>query len=66
MERKRAAILERMRNDRAEVHRVAQQKLAKAQAQKREEYVRIDEEASRYRTEGQKPVKNLICFEFCS
>ena len=66
MERKRAAILERMRNESAEVHRVAQQKMAKAEAQRRQEYVRIDEEATRYRNEGQKPVKNLICFEFCS
>jgi hypothetical protein len=66
LERRRAAILERMRNDQAEVHRLAQQKLAEAQARKREDYVRIEEQASVYRTQGQKPVKNLLCFEFCS
>eukprot|EP00250_Pteridium_aquilinum_P023469 c26953_g1_i1 orf=162-614(-) len=61
LERKRAIIMERMKNELAEVHRIAQEKVAKANAKKQAEVVRINEESNAYRTEGLKPTKRLLC-----
>lgn len=65
LERKKAAILERMKNDFAEIHRLGQEKRAQAQAQRSEEFVKIDEEAARHRSIGEvPPTRTCLCFEF--
>ncbi|MCO5600657.1 hypothetical protein L7F22_054772 [Adiantum nelumboides] len=65
LERKKAIIMERMKNELAEVHRITQQRIAKANAERQAELVRINEESTAYRTEGVRPTKSLLCFEGC-
>ncbi|KAH7424658.1 hypothetical protein KP509_11G018300 [Ceratopteris richardii] len=63
LERRKAIIMERMKNELAEVHRQAQQKIAKANATRQAELLRINEEAAAYRSQGLKPNKGLGCFD---
>ncbi|KAI5061958.1 hypothetical protein GOP47_0022497 [Adiantum capillus-veneris] len=63
LERKKAIITEKMKNEMAEVHRLAQQKVAKANAKRQGELVRINEKAITFRSQGLRPTKRLLCFE---
>ena len=59
--KKKAAYVEEMNNTLAEVHRVAQEKRAVAEAKKGEEFVKAEESAAKFRAIGKSPSK-LWCF----
>lgn len=61
LENKRAAYVEKMKNEIAAVHKMAEEKRAAAEAQKGEEFVKAEESAARYRASGQAP-KKFLCF----
>ncbi|KAK7318268.1 hypothetical protein RJT34_02967 [Clitoria ternatea] len=62
LEIKRAECVEKMQNKIAEIHRSAEEKRAIIEAQKGEEFLKIEEKAAKLRTRGYSPRKFLPCF----
>lgn len=51
-----------MKNDIAEIHQYAEEKRAIVEAQKREEFLDLEETAAKFRSRGVAPKKFLGCF----
>ncbi|CAI8589258.1 unnamed protein product [Vicia faba] len=62
LERKKAEFVLRMKNDIAEIHQYAEEKRAIVEAQKREEFLDLEETAAKFRSRGVAPKKFLGCF----
>ncbi|KAL5098887.1 hypothetical protein RYX36_003214 [Vicia faba] len=62
LERKKAEFVLRMKNDTAEIHQYAEEKRAIVEAQKREEFLDLEETAAKFRSRGVAPKKFLGCF----
>ncbi|KHN35009.1 Remorin [Glycine soja] len=62
MEKKKAEYVEKMKNKIAEIHRLAEEKKAIVEAQKREEFIDLEETASKFRSRGDVPRKFFACF----
>lgn len=62
MEKKKAEYVEKMKNKIAEIHRSAEEKRAIVEAQKREEFVDLEETAAKFRSRGETPRKLFACF----
>ncbi|KAK7366778.1 hypothetical protein VNO80_08775 [Phaseolus coccineus] len=62
MERKKAESVEKMKNKIAEIHRLAEEKRANVKAQKREEFLGVEETAEKFRSRGVTPRKFFACF----
>eukprot|EP01018_Ginkgo_biloba_P034645 Gb_30702 [translate_table: standard] len=62
LERKKAACVEKMKNEIAAIHKRAEEKLAMAEAKRSEEMLKAEEFAAKYRASGQIPKKFLLCF----
>ncbi|KAJ1406031.1 Remorin, C-terminal [Sesbania bispinosa] len=62
MDKKKAGRVEIMQNKVAEIHRLAEEKRAIIEAQKGEEFLKVEETAAKYRTRGYVPRKLLLCF----
>lgn len=62
LEKKRAEYIEKMKNKLAEVHKLAEEKRALVEANKREECLKVEETAVKFRTSGVTPRKLLGCF----
>ncbi|NP_001235241.1 uncharacterized protein LOC100305683 [Glycine max] len=62
MEKKKAEYVEKMKNKIAEIHRLAEEKKAIVEAQKREEFIDLEEAASKFRSRGDVPRKFFACF----
>lgn len=53
-----------MKNKLAEIHKVAEEKRAIVEATRREEFLKVEETATKYRDAGFVPKKFLGCFSF--
>lgn len=62
MDRKKAGYVEIMQNKIAEIHRSAEEKKALIEAQKGEEFLKVEETGAKFRTRGYVPRKLLSCF----
>ncbi|KAJ1416100.1 Remorin, C-terminal [Sesbania bispinosa] len=62
LERKKAEYVEKMKNKIAETHQSAEEKRAIVEAQKREEYLELEETAAKFRSRGDTPRKFFSCF----
>ncbi|XP_058778270.1 remorin-like isoform X1 [Vicia villosa] len=62
LERKKVEYVLRMKNDIAEIHQYAEEKRAIVEAQKREEFLDLEETAAKFRSRGVAPKKFLGCF----
>ncbi|KAK7307845.1 hypothetical protein VNO77_41263 [Canavalia gladiata] len=62
MEKKKAEYVEKMKNRMAEIHRLAEEKRAIVEAQKREEFLDLEETAAKFRSRGNTPRKIFGCF----
>lgn len=62
MEKKKAEYVEKMKNKIADIHRSAEEKRAIVEAQKREEYLEVEETAAKFRSRGRTPSKFFACF----
>jgi len=62
LERKKAEYVEKMKNKVAEIHRLAEEKRANVEAQKREEFLELEETAAKFRSRGVTPRKFFACF----
>ncbi|KAH7440324.1 hypothetical protein KP509_04G101900 [Ceratopteris richardii] len=64
LEKRRASVVENMKNESAEIHRIALEKVARAEARRNEELIAIEEESTRCQMEGRTPRSCLMpCFE---
>ncbi|XP_054825600.1 remorin-like [Prosopis cineraria] len=61
-EKKKAAYVEKAKNKIAEIHQLAEEKRAMVEAQRREENLKVEETASKFRASGYTPRKFLACF----
>ncbi|KAH7289196.1 hypothetical protein KP509_31G062800 [Ceratopteris richardii] len=61
LEEKRAAYVEKMKNQIAEVHKKAEERRAVAEAKRGEEFVLADEKGAKFRASGRVP-KSFLCF----
>lgn len=62
MERKKAEYVEKMRNKIAEIHQSAEERRAIVEAQKREEFLEVEDTAAKFRSRGVTPRKFFACF----
>ncbi|XP_027343171.1 remorin-like [Abrus precatorius] len=62
LERNKAECVEKMQNKVAEIHRSSEEKRALIEAQKGEDFLKIEEKAAKFRTRGYPPRKCLPCF----
>ncbi|CAK8539386.1 unnamed protein product [Lathyrus sativus] len=62
LERKKVEYVLKMKNDIAEIHQYAEEKRAIVEAQKREEFLDLEETAAKFRSRGVAPKKFLGCF----
>lgn len=62
IEKKKAEYAERMKNKMADVHKAAEEKRVTAEAKRGEDFVKIEETASKFRAKGYTPKKLLGCF----
>lgn len=60
--KKRAEYTEKMKNKVAEVHKLAEEKRAFVEANRREECLKVEETAAKFRASGFIPKKFLRCF----
>ncbi|KAK7308985.1 hypothetical protein RJT34_05368 [Clitoria ternatea] len=63
MERKKAEYVEKMKNKKAEIHRAAEEKRAIVEAQKRQEFIDLEETAAKFRSHGKTPSRLFACFK---
>ncbi|KAL1316699.1 remorin isoform X2 [Arachis ipaensis] len=63
LERKKAEYAEKMKNKIADIHRSAEEKRAMVEAQKREEFIELEETAAKFRSSGRTPAKFFACFK---
>lgn len=62
MEKKKAEYAENMKNKVAFLHKEAEEKRAMVEAKRREELLKAEEMAAKYRATGQTPKKAFGCF----
>ncbi|XP_061337287.1 remorin-like [Gastrolobium bilobum] len=62
LERKKAEYVEKMKNKIAEIHRSAEEKRTTVEAQKKEEFLDLEETAAKFRSRGDMPRKFFACF----
>ncbi|XP_028796170.1 remorin 1.4 [Neltuma alba] len=62
LEKKKAEYVEKKKNKIAEIHQLAQEKRAVVEAQRKEECLKVEETASKFRASGYTPRKFLACF----
>ncbi|KAK7358637.1 hypothetical protein VNO77_00575 [Canavalia gladiata] len=62
LESKKVECVEKMQNKVAEIHRSSEEKRAIIEAQKREEFLKIEEKAANFLSRGYSPRKFLPCF----
>ncbi|KAL0358963.1 UNVERIFIED_CONTAM: Remorin [Sesamum angustifolium] len=62
LEKKKAEYIEKMKNRVALVHKAAEEKRAMVEAKRREDLLKADEMAAKYRATGTGPKKLLGCF----
>ena len=62
METKKAKYVEKMQNKIAEIHRLAEEKRARVEAQQGKELLKVEETAEKFRTRGYSPRKLFACF----
>ncbi|XP_002969762.2 remorin [Selaginella moellendorffii] len=62
LEKKRAALVEKMRNQIAAAHKMAEERRALAHAQEGEEMFKIEETSAKYRAQNKKP-GGFLCFK---
>lgn len=62
MEKKKAEYVEKMKNKVAKIHLLAEEKRAVVEAQKREEFIDLEETASKFRSRGDTPRRFFACF----
>ncbi|KAH1267535.1 Remorin [Glycine max] len=62
LEKKKAEYVEKMKNKVAKIHLLAEEKRAVVEAQKREEFIDLEETASKFRSRGDTPRRFFACF----
>eukprot|EP00252_Welwitschia_mirabilis_P009480 TRINITY_DN220_c0_g1_i1.p1 TRINITY_DN220_c0_g1~~TRINITY_DN220_c0_g1_i1.p1 ORF type:complete len:206 (-),score=84.28 TRINITY_DN220_c0_g1_i1:404-1021(-) len=62
LEKKKAAYVEKMKNEIAVIHRKADEKKAMAEAKRGEEILKAEETAAKYRAAGEIPKNFCMCF----
>lgn len=62
LERKKAKYAEKMKNKMAEIHRWADEKRAIIEAQKQQEFQKVEDIAVKFRSRGYNPKRILECF----
>ncbi|XP_022732829.1 remorin-like [Durio zibethinus] len=62
LEKKKAEYAEKMKNKAAEIHKEAEEKRAMIEAKRGEEFLKIEETATKFRATGYTPKKFLGCF----
>ncbi|XLR19479.1 hypothetical protein S83_047391 [Arachis hypogaea] len=63
LKRKKAAYAEKMKNKIADIHRSAEEKRAMVKAQKREEFIELEEITAKFCSSGRTPAKFFACFK---
>ncbi|KAH9302202.1 hypothetical protein KI387_013785 [Taxus chinensis] len=58
----KAALVERMKNEIATIHKKAEEKKAMVEARRGEEILKVEESGAKYHAAGQVPKKFLFCF----
>nr|KYP67269.1 Remorin [Cajanus cajan] len=61
LEKKKAEYVEKMKNKVAEIHRLAEEKRAIVEAQRREEFLDLEETAGKFRSRGNTPRRFFSC-----
>eukprot|EP00252_Welwitschia_mirabilis_P024510 TRINITY_DN7303_c0_g1_i1.p1 TRINITY_DN7303_c0_g1~~TRINITY_DN7303_c0_g1_i1.p1 ORF type:complete len:204 (-),score=71.83 TRINITY_DN7303_c0_g1_i1:326-937(-) len=61
-EKKKAAYVEKMKNEIAVIHRKAEERKAMAEAKRGEEMINAEESAAKFRSAGEVPRKLFVCF----
>ncbi|KAH9299003.1 hypothetical protein KI387_030685 [Taxus chinensis] len=62
LEKQKAALVERMKNEIATIHKKAEEKKAMVEARRGEEILKVEESGAKYHAAGQVPKKFLFCF----
>ncbi|PNX92267.1 remorin [Trifolium pratense] len=62
LERKKVEYVLKMKNEVAEIHQYAEEKRAIVEAQKREEFLDLEDTAAKFRSRGVAPKKFFACF----
>ncbi|XVF10629.1 hypothetical protein REPUB_Repub07fG0199100 [Reevesia pubescens] len=62
LEKKKAEYAEKMKNKVAEIHKQAEEKRAEIEAKKGQDFLKIEETATKFRSTGYTPKKFLGCF----
>lgn len=62
LEKKKAEYVEKSKNKIAVLHRLGEEKRALIEAQRKEECLKIEETASKFRASGYTPRRFLACF----
>jgi hypothetical protein len=62
LERKKVEYVLKMKNEVAEIHQYAEEKRAIVEAEKREEFLELEETAAKFRSRGVAPKKFFACF----
>ncbi|KAJ7952339.1 Remorin [Quillaja saponaria] len=61
-ERKKAEYEEKMKKKIAEIHQVAEEKKAMVEAKRREDFLKAEDKAAKFRASGYKPKRFFACF----
>lgn len=62
LEKKKAEYAEKMKNKIAELHKAAEEKRVMIEAKQREDFIKIEEAAAKFRATGHVPKMFLGCF----
>lgn len=62
LEKKKAQYVEKKKNKIAGIHQLAEEKGATVEAHRKEEFLKIEETASKFRANGYTPRRFLACF----
>uniref|UniRef100_A0A803R4H1 Remorin n=1 Tax=Cannabis sativa TaxID=3483 RepID=A0A803R4H1_CANSA len=62
LEKKRAEYTEKMKNKVVELHKIAEEKRAMVEANRQEEFLKVEETAAKFRASGYSPKKFFACF----
>lgn len=63
-EKKKAAYVEKMKNQMADIHKSAQEKRAVVDAKRGQDTIKVEEAAEKFRTTGNTPRKLFECLSY--
>uniref|UniRef100_A0A2N9J2P7 Remorin C-terminal domain-containing protein n=1 Tax=Fagus sylvatica TaxID=28930 RepID=A0A2N9J2P7_FAGSY len=63
-DKKKVEYAEKMKNKVAEIHKASEEKRATIEAKRREDFLKVEETATKFRSTGYTPKKFLGCFSF--